>query len=209
MVTKASEPEPMPEKDDITITFVSVSDIVQSSYEKEIPFFGTIDYTNYDVQITMFEIPISYQFTEGNGSEIFNSGEGNFTLVGRSTNFTGIVSTGTHTIEHQEHVTQITAEIAIDNATSTGGTATLKVTRDSTKNPTAEPYVNLSLNYDIGSFTIVISQAPKTQSSSTLSLRNTTAISQPTIYENLVVNNDALIQGDLSVNGYINDLSWY
>jgi hypothetical protein len=45
---------------------------------------------------------------------------------------------------------------------------------------------------------------------STLSLRSTSAIiSQPIVIENLVVNNDALIQGNLSVNGYINDLLWY
>lgn len=54
---------------------------------------------------------------------------------------------------------------------------------------------------------------PRTASSSTLSLRSTVVNSTPaestTTVENLVVNNDALIQGNLEVAGCINDLSWY
>lgn len=55
---------------------------------------------------------------------------------------------------------------------------------------------------------ITITQTPKT--SSTLSLRQTSPSRNDMFtVENLIVNNDALIQGNLSVNGYINDLLWY
>ena len=43
----------------------------------------------------------------------------------------------------------------------------------------------------------------------TLSLRQSEVDTTITTYENLVVNNDALIQGDLNVDGYINDFKWY
>lgn len=210
IVVTAPQPDPgLPEKDDIVITFSSESDIVQTSYKQEASFLGTIDYTNYDVIIKSFSIPIVYSFTESNGPEIYNQEEGTVTLSGKSSNFNGTVATNTITIPHADHRTNVTAKIDIVNDGSSQGIATLQITRESEKFPNTPSYATLVFNYDISKFKITISQTPKTQSSSTLSLRNPDATSSTSNYENLVVNNDALIQGNLSVNGYINDLLWY
>lgn len=74
----------------------------------------------------------------------------------------------------------------------------------------SHPYASI-IRYYFYPMDIKITQTPKTlnSNSSTLSLRSTPATNNELVsYENLLISNDALVEGNLSVEGYINDIQW-
>lgn len=68
-------------------------------------------------------------------------------------------------------------------------------------------YTFTPTHYVLSNIKLVIQEIPNSTTPATLSLHQSYT-SDTSFMENLIVNNDALIEGNLSVEGYINDIQW-
>lgn len=205
------DPEPVPEVDDIIITWASHKDnkynysIGYGTYELSSTLDQSkINFDNYRVKVNL-ALNITYKYMEGINDRVSSQAEGlTITLYFQSNDFQEddkITDSTTLPFENFNAIFKGTLEFKNQQFYCT---INLSHERHSSG---VEDGAYLTTTYYIPTSTLTISQTPKTTTFSTLSLRQSET--NTTTYENLVVNNDALIQGNLNVDGYINDFKWY
>lgn len=210
VVTKASEPEPEPEPEittqvlDVTfpdsdgyqsnfsVTSYKVENISSSADKTALNSLTVKCIGSYDVGDSLNSDPVSFELSIPDFSQ--------------SVVTEGLEIGLTHNNKIYGHSVDVTWSATINSQNQIVITVTeIK----STQKPSTDTPNDFRVSFSIQRQYRKITQTFITYPASSWSLRSSNSISQSDVIENLVVNNDALIQGNLFVNGYINDLSWY
>lgn len=205
---KATEPEEPEVKAEMTVTFPAADEpsrnitITSSSYEDTAVDTDKIDFDDYIVSLSSDNFVIPWN---SSNAETTDLGVTSLSISQNDWDGSPIEITS-NTITTLGHNVTIKGTLSHN---SDNKTFTFELSRDFSSD---DIYFSFSLGVR-NNPNLTITQTKKETTSSILSLRSTGVNSTPaestTTVENLVVNNDALIQGNLEVAGCINDLSWY
>ena len=190
-----------PEVETIKNTYAIAARSKSATTSKKITInlINELNFEDYDIVIEAFDFHIIWDKNAYAEEELLNQTT-NMGFLFR--NFVSLPQTHTSTVEVGRYDIIFTVELFQED-----GGFFLEYSYTAKLNPNYEAGPGCTLSIGNNSFDLTITQTPKNLAS-TLTLRQSYSANIKSI-ENLIVNNDALIQGNLTVSGYINDLKWY
>ena len=119
MVTKASEPEPIPEVDPINFTFATTDIIAKPTRNFSTSFSGSVDFNNYNVNINIpLKLSYSCESADSTREDIISSVE----LTHNSLTSTGLIGTCSLIniyLDCYEYIVTISGTIKLDSTSNT------------------------------------------------------------------------------------------